>query len=148
MAPTTDDNARDKRSVLRPNPATFLRDFTLYMTTNYAIIWKRCLNYITCLTHIGPASFIKDARFRLKLQKNLVPNGLSEFSPQLVNSNMRVIKLLGVSFITFCNQSTHTDYLPISSNSFIQTAISLHVLYIYGCIDGHCTRLIWIGQRY
>ena len=45
MAPTRDDNARDKRSVLRPNPATFLRDFTLYMTTNYAIIWKRCLNY-------------------------------------------------------------------------------------------------------
>ena len=28
----------------RPNPATFLRDFTLYMTTNYAIIRKRCLN--------------------------------------------------------------------------------------------------------
>ena len=26
MAPTRDDNARDKRSVLRPNPATFLRD--------------------------------------------------------------------------------------------------------------------------
>ena len=38
MAPTTDDNARDKRSVPRPNPATFLRDFTLYMATNYAII--------------------------------------------------------------------------------------------------------------
>ena len=38
MAPTTDNNARDERSVLRPNPATFLRDFTLYMTTNYAII--------------------------------------------------------------------------------------------------------------
>ena len=44
MAPTTDNNARDKRSVPRPNPATFLRDFTLYMTTNYAIIRKRCLN--------------------------------------------------------------------------------------------------------
>ena len=38
MAPTTDDNARDKRSVLRPNPATFLSDFTLYMTTNDAIL--------------------------------------------------------------------------------------------------------------
>ena len=38
MAPTTDNNARDKRSIPRPNPATFLRDFTLYMTTNYAII--------------------------------------------------------------------------------------------------------------
>ena len=48
MAPTTDNNARDKRSVPRPNPATFLRDFTLYMTTNYAIIRKRCLNYIAC----------------------------------------------------------------------------------------------------
>ena len=45
MAPTTDNNARDERNVLRPNPATFLRDFTLHMTTNYAIIWKRCLNY-------------------------------------------------------------------------------------------------------
>ena len=38
MAPTTDNNARDERSVLRPNSATFLRDFTLYMTTNYVII--------------------------------------------------------------------------------------------------------------
>ena len=45
MAPTTDDNARDKRSVLRPNQATFLRDITLYMTTKDAISWKRCLNY-------------------------------------------------------------------------------------------------------
>ena len=50
MAPTTDNNARDKRSVPRPNPATFLRDFTLYMTTNYAIIRKRCLNCTACLT--------------------------------------------------------------------------------------------------
>ena len=40
-----------KQSVPRPNPATFLRDFTLYMTSNDAILWKRCLNYITCLTH-------------------------------------------------------------------------------------------------
>ena len=38
MAPTTDNNTRDEQSVLRPNPATFLRDFTLYMTTNYPII--------------------------------------------------------------------------------------------------------------
>ena len=44
MAPTRDDNARDKRSVLRPNPATFLRDFALYMKLKYAIIRKRCLN--------------------------------------------------------------------------------------------------------
>ena len=49
LAQTTNDNARDEWSVLRPNSATFLRDFTLCMTTNYAIIWKRCLNYITCL---------------------------------------------------------------------------------------------------
>ena len=53
MAPTTDNNARDKRSVPRPNPATFLRDFTLYMTTNYAIIRKRCLNCTACLTRFG-----------------------------------------------------------------------------------------------
>ena len=38
------------RSVPRPNPATFLRDFTLYMTSKDAILWKRCLNYTTCLT--------------------------------------------------------------------------------------------------
>ena len=36
-APTRDDNARDKRSVLRPNPATFSEDFALYKTTNCAI---------------------------------------------------------------------------------------------------------------
>ena len=52
MAPTRDDNARDKRSVLRPNPATFLRDFALYMTLKYAIIRKRCLNFTACLTVI------------------------------------------------------------------------------------------------
>ena len=53
MAPTRDDNARDERSVLRPNPATFLRDFTLYMTTKYyAISRKRCLNYTAYLTVI------------------------------------------------------------------------------------------------
>ena len=46
MAPKTDQNARDKQSVLCPNPAIFFRDFTLYMTTNYAIIRKRCLNFI------------------------------------------------------------------------------------------------------
>ena len=50
MAPTRDDNARDKRSVLRPNPATFLRDFALYMTMKYAVIRKRCLNHVLCLT--------------------------------------------------------------------------------------------------
>ena len=54
MAPTRDVNARDKRSVLRLNPATFLRDFTLYMTTNYAIIRKRCLNYTACITLSTP----------------------------------------------------------------------------------------------
>ena len=43
ITPTTDNNARDERSVLRPNPATFLRDFTLYLTTKYAILRKRCL---------------------------------------------------------------------------------------------------------
>ena len=52
MAPTRDDNARDKQSKLRLNPATFSRDFTLYMTAKYAIIRKRCLNYPACLTVI------------------------------------------------------------------------------------------------
>ena len=52
MAPIRDDNARDERSVPRPNPATFLRDFALYMTTKYAISRKRCLNYTAYLTVI------------------------------------------------------------------------------------------------
>ena len=58
MAPTTDNNARDKWSVLRPNPATFLKDFTLYKTTKYAILRKRCLNYNACLTHLCPTSYM------------------------------------------------------------------------------------------
>ena len=49
MAPTTDNNARVERSVLRPNPVTFLRDLTLYLTTNYAIKRIRCLNYNSCI---------------------------------------------------------------------------------------------------
>ena len=49
MTPTTDNNARDERSDLRPNPATFLRDFTLYMTTKYASIRERCLNNDACV---------------------------------------------------------------------------------------------------
>ena len=53
MAPTRDDNARDKRSVLRPNPATFLRDLTLKMTTNYAHLRKRCLNYNVLYNTLG-----------------------------------------------------------------------------------------------
>ena len=51
MEPATDNNARDEQSVLRPNPASFLRDFMLYMTTKYAIIRKRCLNCNACITH-------------------------------------------------------------------------------------------------
>ena len=37
MATKRDHNARDKRSVLRENPATFLRDFALYITRKYAV---------------------------------------------------------------------------------------------------------------
>ena len=63
MAPKTDDNARDEWSILCPNPATFLWDFTLHMTTNYAVIWKRCLNYITCLIIGLSGSFIPNQRW-------------------------------------------------------------------------------------
>ena len=35
---------------------TFLRIFTLYMTTNDAISWKICLNYNACLTHSMPTN--------------------------------------------------------------------------------------------
>ena len=58
IAPTTNNNAKDERSVLRPNPATFFRDFTLYMTTEYAFVRTRCLNYISRSTHIVQASYI------------------------------------------------------------------------------------------
>ena len=70
MAPTRDDNARDKRSVLRPNPVTFLKDFALYMTFKYAIIRKRCLNYTACLTVIRPVFPFGNIRFQLKLRKH------------------------------------------------------------------------------
>ena len=70
MAPTRDDNARDKRSVLRPNPATFLRDFALYMTTKYAIMRKRCLIYTACLTVISLVFPFGNIRFQLKLRKH------------------------------------------------------------------------------
>ena len=42
----TDNRQQRQRRTKRPppDPATFLRDFTLYMTTNYAVIRKRCLN--------------------------------------------------------------------------------------------------------
>ena len=43
------------------NGATFLSDFALYMITNYAIIWKRCLNYtarITLSTPMTPVGVI------------------------------------------------------------------------------------------
>ena len=49
MAPTTDNNVRDERNFLRPNPVTFLRDFTPHMTTNNVIIRKRCLNHNACV---------------------------------------------------------------------------------------------------
>ena len=77
MAPTTDNNARDERSVPRPNPATFLSDFTLYMTSNDAILWKRCLNYVTCLTLYCIVWPIGNMWFQLKLQNNSCNRGLS-----------------------------------------------------------------------
>ena len=38
MAPTINDNATDERRILHPNPATFVRDFMLHLTTNEAIL--------------------------------------------------------------------------------------------------------------
>ena len=55
MAPTRDENARDKRSVLRPNPATFSRNFTLYMTTTHAFLRKRCLNHNVLYNPLVPS---------------------------------------------------------------------------------------------
>ena len=45
-SPNGTDNKQQcqTQSVLRPNPATYLRDFMLCMATNCAIIRKRCLN--------------------------------------------------------------------------------------------------------
>ena len=52
----TDKRRQRQRQTERPppDPATFLRDFVLYMTTNYAIIRKWCLNInpLTVLTNI------------------------------------------------------------------------------------------------
>ena len=79
MAPTTDNSARAERSVPRPNPATFLRDFTLYMTSNDAILWKRCLNHIIFfnpLLHMLP---IGNMWFQLKLKNNSHNRGLIQF---------------------------------------------------------------------
>ena len=70
MAPTTDNNARDKRSVPHPNPAAFLRDFMLYMTTKYAIIRKRCLNYtawLTVIRRVFPFGNMVKKRFAKKI---------------------------------------------------------------------------------
>ena len=69
MAPTTDNNARDEQSVLRPNAATFLREFSLYMTTNYAIIRKRFLNYNACITLSVPMTPYGVIGFWMKLIK-------------------------------------------------------------------------------
>ena len=49
MAPTTDNNA--KRTERPPPEPSFLRDFTLYMTSK-ELIMKKVSNYITCLTRI------------------------------------------------------------------------------------------------
>ena len=84
MAPTTDNNARDERSVPRPNPATFLRDFTLYMTSNYAILWKRCLNYITCTTTIITITIIYLQLLQLQLLQ-LLQSHITYFSRILVS---------------------------------------------------------------
>ena len=76
MAPTTDNNARDERSVLRPNPATFLRDSTLYMTSSYAIIRNRCLNYTGYYNPSSDMGHIRPIAFSSNFQKNLSVKGL------------------------------------------------------------------------
>ena len=58
LAPKTDDTARNKAPSARTQRHSFLSDFMLYITTNDAISWKRCINYTACLTlfclsHIG-----------------------------------------------------------------------------------------------
>ena len=50
----TDNRQQRQRRTKRPpflSVISFLRDFTLYMTTKYAILRKRCLNYNACITH-------------------------------------------------------------------------------------------------
>ena len=87
MAPTTDNNARNERSVLRPNPATFLRDVTLYMTTKYAIIRKRCLNYNACLTLSLPVTRIC-VNFSTVYNDTLVAKGLTVIRREFPFGNM------------------------------------------------------------
>ena len=40
-----------RQQTTTPETNKALRDFTLYMTTIYAILRRMCLNYINCLTH-------------------------------------------------------------------------------------------------
>ena len=97
MAPTRDDNARDERSVPRPNPATFLRDFARYMTLKYAIIRKRCLNYTACLTVIRPVFPFGNIRFQLKLRNYAGGLRLIEAAaPSLGHFHMLVLVLARV----------------------------------------------------
>ena len=63
MAPTTVNNARDEQSVPRPNPATFLRDFRLYMTSTWSPSnqFQNCHN---CFQGTAPpAAFVPCSNF-------------------------------------------------------------------------------------
>ena len=112
MAPTRDDNARDKRSVLRPNPATFSRDFALYKTTNNAILWKRCLNHgknsgINGLNEQskflwGPVSLNFCARRRVMV----ILNSSESLAKQLVMAKLNMAYLKGLKTQQNCCRPT------------------------------------------
>ena len=53
MAPTRDDNARDKRSVLRPNPATFLWRFCALYDVEIRY-YKKKVSKLYCLFNRNP----------------------------------------------------------------------------------------------
>ena len=61
----TDNRQQRQRRTMRPppDPVTLSKDFTLYMTTNYVIMRKRCRNYNACVTHLCLASPNGDSRF-------------------------------------------------------------------------------------
>ena len=132
MAPTRDDNARDKRSVLRPNPATFLRDFALYMTMKYAVIRKRCLNHAPCLTVYCCTFHFGNIRFQLKLRKHAGSKRLSSFRNESKLKDGSFI-LAGRSF-QIAGPQTLNDLGP---------SVTVLVLGMYSCpevADHNCLR--------
>ena len=58
MAPTKDDNARDERSILRLNPATFLRDFYALYDNKWCYYMKKVSKLYCSYNPFNPSDSI------------------------------------------------------------------------------------------